>query len=668
MLAAFAVPAMAQISYDDMVADENAKTGSDLVLDGANVHNNGGSLNTNGSNKYYGEIVVPETNGTTIITTLEKYLTVGTFQYSYVTSVKLPKTITTIGQATFADCPYLNYIEVDDANTTFFDEDGIVYKYNGTNPETYTLVAVPGARQTITIKEGTTEIANCAFDGCYNITEVVIPETVTKIGMWAFAGSGIETITCLATTPPNVYGEAWIFVGLGYETDNDAGDYGHGFNDMLNDYKDITVYVPAGSGDTYNDNADWTVFSPVTELGSTTETTFELNEELIYTWTNVEGVDMVSSIGEIHITSKNTDDVFAAVPEGWILTYEDGTTYDMYFELSDDNKTVIITFGEQVIDGTGNYTLSIPAGSLVTKDNKECIETKFQYTIMAPQTLYKDENHYVALHIYDSADKYEWSYTDANGKVLSGDTKHTVGEMFYLGQESNTVDKVTTVTNHRYYSTEVQYERVFKNTEWQALYVPFAMDYSDWSSLFDVAKITGVYDNGADSEIMFYVLGEVLESGSTEANTPYLIRAKTASETTPKVLQVTSGETLEAPVENTLSYTVNGNTYKITGQYTKAAYTNDGRTFAMAGGALKQPAQGKSVTLGACRWVLTIDAANSGATFSFGRFGNEGTTGINEVTTENANVKGIYDLQGRKIDEITKPGLYIVDGKKVLVK
>ena len=29
---------------------------------------------------------------------------------------------------------------------------------------------------------------------------------------------------------------------------------------------------------------------------------------------------------------------------------------------------------------------------------------------------------------------------------------------------------------------------------------------------------------------------------------------------------------------------------------------------------------------------------------------------------------GIYDLTGRRIDEITVPGSYIVDGKKVLVK
>ena len=47
---------------------------------------------------------------------------------------------------------------------------------------------------------------------------------------------------------------------------------------------------------------------------------------------------------------------------------------------------------------------------------------------------------------------------------------------------------------------------------------------------------------------------------------------------------------------------------------------------------------------------------------------NDGETGIEDIVVENAVVEGIYDMQGRKIDAITAPGLYIVDGKKVRVK
>ena len=45
----------------------------------------------------------------------------------------------------------------------------------------------------------------------------------------------------------------------------------------------------------------------------------------------------------------------------------------------------------------------------------------------------------------------------------------------------------------------------------------------------------------------------------------------------------------------------------------------------------------------------------------------ESATGIKDVQTEAA-PKGIYDLTGRRINEITKPGIYVVNGKKLLVK
>ena len=56
-----------------------------------------------------------------------------------------------------------------------------------------------------------------------------------------------------------------------------------------------------------------------------------------------------------------------------------------------------------------------------------------------------------------------------------------------------------------------------------------------------------------------------------------------------------------------------------------------------------------------------------GASSSYS-FRIEGSTGIEDVEGENEDVKAIYDLQGRKLTEITEPGVYIIDGKKVLVK
>ena len=61
---------------------------------------------------------------------------------------------------------------------------------------------------------------------------------------------------------------------------------------------------------------------------------------------------------------------------------------------------------------------------------------------------------------------------------------------------------------------------------------------------------------------------------------------------------------------------------------------------------------------------LPQTAGMNAASYSF-RF--PGTTGVENVEVENT-VKVIYDLTGRRVSEITEAGIYIVNGKKVLVK
>ena len=64
--------------------------------------------------------------------------------------------------------------------------------------------------------------------------------------------------------------------------------------------------------------------------------------------------------------------------------------------------------------------------------------------------------------------------------------------------------------------------------------------------------------------------------------------------------------------------------------------------------------------------VLPSDKAGTTSSYSF-RF-DANTTGIDEVEGEGEEVESIYDLQGRKLTEISHPGVYIVNGKKIIVK
>ncbi len=85
--------------------------------------------------------------------------------------------------------------------------------------------------------------------------------------------------------------------------------------------------------------------------------------------------------------------------------------------------------------------------------------------------------------------------------------------------------------------------------------------------------------------------------------------------------------------------------------------------------------EGGHVHVAANRAYLVIGKSKVAQTASLSlRFNGSTTTGIDDITndyireTVNTGVKGIFDLQGRKLHKITAPGMYIVDGEKVLVE
>ena len=88
--------------------------------------------------------------------------------------------------------------------------------------------------------------------------------------------------------------------------------------------------------------------------------------------------------------------------------------------------------------------------------------------------------------------------------------------------------------------------------------------------------------------------------------------------------------------------------------------------------ATKNQQDGASWKNNSHKAYLPMSNANGAVSYSF-RF--PGTTGVSEVKCEpavdasqNGEVKAIYDLQGRRLERIATPGIYIVGGRRVLVK
>ena len=91
------------------------------------------------------------------------------------------------------------------------------------------------------------------------------------------------------------------------------------------------------------------------------------------------------------------------------------------------------------------------------------------------------------------------------------------------------------------------------------------------------------------------------------------------------------------------------------------------KEFNAAGVSQGNTNDGGHIKCSANKIYMALPAEQQAASYGM-RFVEPGTTGAQEVKTENGNVKTIYDLQGRKLSEITHPGFYIINGKKVYVK
>ena len=120
-------------------------------------------------------------------------------------SVTIPDSITEIGQMAFENCTGLMEIVIGDHitnimpvafhNTGYYNdeqnwENGALYLEN------YLIQVRQNVAGSYTIKEGTTCIAGSAFNRCMELTEVILPDSLTSIGVNVFSGcSGLTSIT-----------------------------------------------------------------------------------------------------------------------------------------------------------------------------------------------------------------------------------------------------------------------------------------------------------------------------------------------------------------------------------------------------------------------------------------------------------------------------------------
>ena len=219
------------------------------------------------------------------------------------------------------------------------------------------------------------------------------------------------------------------------------------------------------------------------------------------------------------------------------------------------------------------------------------------------------------------------------------------------------------------------YTRNFTNVNWQALYLPFSLKYEDWKDDFEMAYINGIIqrDNDDDGEIDETELEIIkMKKGSTQPNAPYLIRAKTKGKKTFFIKNTTvyAAESGSVDCSTTIAkYTIIG-TYSPIPSETMIA----NNYYGMGGGKLIQ--SDGSNGLKPFRWYMKVESRdyskysvkNAAKSITIKVLDEEETTGIAELQTANSN-SSVYDINGRKVNENSlKPGIYVKNRKKFVVK
>ena len=264
-----------------------------------------------------------------------------------------------------------------------------------------------------------------------------------------------------------------------------------------------------------------------------------------------------------------------------------------------------------------------------------------------------------------SIDAYKEALKDFGFSNIQANPK----QLFLAGSESYT-------QNSQVDGAEVSFTRSY-TANWEALYLPFSLEYKDWKDDFEVARINAVhqYDDNDDGDIDRTILEFVKmknDDSVIEPNTPYLIKAKNSGKKTISVENTTVYESKANSIEcstTTELFTFIG-TYKVMNFSGIGAYHN----CYVLGSTGRNIIEGKTFLL-PYRWFMKIDEResvygiknNTAKEISIRVVGEE-ATGIDNIQLTSPNTQ-TYDLNGRKVNENNlKPGMYVKNGRKVIVR
>ena len=554
----------------------------------------------------------------------------------------------------------------------------------------------------ITIPNSVTRIRDYTFCDCSGLTSVTIGNSVTSIGDYAFRNcSKLLDVYCYAENVPSTESNAFDGSSIGT----------------------ATLHVPAGSIEIYNVTEPWSSFGEIVALspfsdeveidginyglnGETKKATViekssgkyssevvipesveyegaaysvtSIREGAFYDCTGLTSVTIPNSVTSIGnyafigcsgLTSVTIPNSVTSIGEGgfgWCSRLTSVTIPNSVKSIGesafeDCSGLTSVTIPNSVTS-IGKYAFLGCSGLLdvycYAKEVPSTESNAFRSSYIASATL-----HVPAGSIESYKATSPWS---GFGTIKALPQAMTIvdGEVF----ENIIEQEVVTLT----------YTRTLPNLKWNALYVPFEIPVAEIADKYEVAYINNInsYDYDDDGSIDNMSMEIIkIKSGTLKANYPYMIKA---SNEEAKNMSITlENTTLYPTVSRSIDCSSVYARHEVTGIYERKTQNElpEGAMAISVNGVWQPIASGSY--LNPFRLYMTITSRDDSpvkvdpAALSRIRISvlgeDEMETGVEE--TENGNRKTekvILDLSGRRVQNPTKGGVYIINGKKMV--
>ena len=330
-------------------------------------------------------------------------------------------------------------------------------------------------------------------------------------------------------------------------------------------------------------------------------------------------------------------------------------------------------------NSTGTLLLKAPDGTALNLNGTAKINDNGDYLNVFDGTATSDESlgHVTGTSSYTSIPVNITSsnknmllqfISNGSGDAAGLDLRVNVWPNVSLANAAN--NDATLAANHGKVCRVVLADRTLtKDDKWNTLCLPFSLTASEIAA----------------SPLAGATIKEMLTTSNLDNNgvltlnfSEYPVNAITAGK--PYIIKWASGSTISNPVFNgvtidkTAPAEVSGSNVTFVGQYSPFTIDNGNKNtiiFLSSGNKLGYSKNPRELKTFRCHFVVPESVTASEFIFNDGEDMTTGIIEVEDTTGKTGDANAIFDLQGRKIANGQKPtakGLYIVNGRKVVVK